>query len=186
MAFDYESEETKQVDVSSVADAIRSSQRLAPLTDEQKIQRRIQQEIYREEQAWKAEQRRAKRERLVAQRAEASRREAAIANEQARQKYNRELLERQKERQRETDILDLKIKTGQATGWITGVENNARIGQYFRQRQALVDELDAIVNPPPTPEPETEPEPVYPENPKIGDPDFYAKWNARRPLRSWY
>lgn len=157
--------------------ALRSEGRLPPpLSDTERETRRLEREFYRLECDQRREQRRLERERIEAE-------TAAVAASQARQKAQHELRERDKERRREQQLVGLEIKTAQARGWMEGVENNARIGQYFRQRQAIMDELGGIINPPP---PEPEPQPEYPPAPKIGDPDFWEKWNARRPLRSWF
>jgi Asp-tRNA(Asn)/Glu-tRNA(Gln) amidotransferase A subunit family amidase len=183
--FDYEA--NTEVDVSSVADAIRSSHRLAPLTDQQKLQRRIQQEIHREEQAWKAEQRRAERERRKQEAEATARYEAAVALSEQNRKRR---LEREAEisRQvRDREIRDLRFQSEQQQAWQNNVTSSFRQTLANRQVQATFAEIDSIINPPaPAPAPEPEQTVVAADDglgsPNIGDEDFNPRYWLRKPI----
>jgi len=166
--FGYETD-TPADAVLSVADAIRASHRLAPLTDEQKLQRRIDQETWREQQAWQTEQRRIERERLETQHAEAERAEAALALAEANKARRLEQQQRDRERQRVGEILDLRLQTAQHRGWMINAENAARTAVAVRQRQALITDIESHFNPPPPPEEAS----VVVADDRLGSPNYF-------------
>jgi len=183
--FDY-SADTSTDAVASVADSIRSTHRLAPLTEEQKLQRRVEMEAFREEQAWQAEERKAERDRLEAQRAEAERAEAAIALAKANKKRRLELQERERERQRGRQITELHFRARQSELWQSNVDAAARHAVAVRQQQALLADVERHLTPPaPPPEPEV----IYVEavegSDQLGTSDFNPKLWMQKP-RSWW
>jgi hypothetical protein len=187
MAFDYEA--NTEVDVLSVADAIRSSHRLAPLTDEQKFRRQIEIEAWREEQAWASERREAERERLDAEQEAIARHEAAIEQAEANRKARLERQEQISRQVRERELADLRFQSTQHRAWQNNVENAARNAVAVRQRQALIADIESHFNPPPPPpEPITEVVVVSEEeagSPHLGDRDFNAKLWMQKPRRWW-
>jgi len=162
MAFDYEAE--TEIDVLSVADAIRSDYRLAPLTDEQKVQRRIEIEAWREEQAFLAEERCIERECQQAEAEAAARHEQALALAEQNRKARLERQEAISRQTREREITDLRLQSIRHQAWQRDVEIAARNAIAYRQRETLMSELDALVSPPP-PQPSPEPEVINVEQP---------------------
>ena len=152
--------------VASVADEIRGHGKLAPLSDEEREQRRMEQQIWHERQAWLAEKRRTDWERQQAEAEEVARREqAAIANETARKARlarNAEI-----DRQvRQREMADLRMKVTQQGWWQTRVDAAANAANRQRYNETLMGQLDALINPPPEPEPtvvyvEPEPEELF-------------------------
>jgi hypothetical protein len=141
--------------VLSVADAIRSSCRLAPLTEEQKLLRRAEMEVWHEEQQRLAEQRRADRERQRAEveaiaRAEVAA-EIAESNRKARLQRSAEI-ERQA---RELELRDLRMRVTQQSMWQQNVDRAAYSAARQQYTNTLIGELDAMINPPP---PQLEPD----------------------------
>jgi hypothetical protein len=177
MTFDYDSEETKEVDVSSVVDAIRASSQLAPLTEQQKLNRRIQQEIYRDEQAWREEQRRAERERQQQEQEAIARHEAAVALAEENAKARRERQERIDREVHRRELNDLRFQTAQQQAWQNNVTNSFRQTLANRQVEATIAEIDSIINPPAPP---PEPEPIAADDglgsPNIADEDFNPRY----------
>jgi hypothetical protein len=185
MAFDYEAD--TEADVSSVVDAIRSNYRLAPLTDEQKAQRRTKTNAWRKQQAFMAELRKAEREWVEAEQAAEARAKAAAELAEHNRKVRLEQQKRDQETRRDQQLVGLQVRARQAEVWQSNVETAVRSNLMQRQRQSILTDLHNHFHPPPPPEPESEPEPEpeSPPEPKIGDPDFFEKWRARSPLRSW-
>jgi hypothetical protein len=182
MKFNYE--ENTEVDVASVADSIRSSCRLKPLTDQLKLRRQLEQEIWREEQAFLAEQRRAERERRQQEAEAIARHEAATALAERNRQLRLEQEKRNQERQREQTLVGLQIRATQQEVWANNVETAARAGLMQRQRQALMNELDAMIAPAPTPEPE-QTVAVADDglgSPNIADEDFNPRYWLRKPI----
>jgi hypothetical protein len=185
MSFNYEAD-TDADAVLSVADAIRSACRLAPLTDEQKIWRRVEIEAWREQQAWASEERRIERERQQAEQEAADRHEAAIALSEANRKAR---LERQERINREThqrELADLRLQSTRHQAWQRDVDNAARRAVAIRQQQALLADVESHFNPPPPP---PEPEVIYVEaaegSDQLGTSDFNPKLWMQKP-RPWW
>ena len=178
MGFNHEAD-TPADAVLSVADQIMASSRLVPLTDEQKMQRRIEIEAWREEQAVLAEERKAERERLEAQRAEAERAEAALEQAERNRVARLALQERQRERDREQQLVGLQIRAKQQEVWASNVEAAAHAALAQRYRNTLMGELENMLCPPP-PEPQNVTEIIYTSedeagSPHLGDRDFNPK-----------
>jgi hypothetical protein len=175
--FDYGAE-TEADAVLSVADSIRSDYRLAPLSDEQKLQRRIEIEAWREEQTFLAEERAFERERLEAQRAEAERAEAALEQAERNRVARLVLQERQRERDRDQQLVGLHIRAKQQEIWQSNVEAAARTRLAQRYRNTLMGELENMLTlPAPPPEPITEVVVVEEDQgpPKLGYPNLH-RW----------
>jgi hypothetical protein len=185
MSFDYTATDTPDDVVRSVAAEINGGG-LKPLSDDERLER----EIWREQQAWRAEQRDAeRRQRQAEQAAEA---ESIARAEQAAEiaESNRRLrLERQERINRDVqqrELADLRIRSAAHEGWQRGVENAARNAVRQRYTQELMGELDALTNPP---QPATPPEPEVIEtvegSDQLGTSDFNPKLWMQKP-RSWW
>jgi hypothetical protein len=111
MTFDYDQPTSDPV---PVIDAIRASYRLPELTLAQKEQRRIEIEDWQEEQRWRAEDRRAERERQQAIADEIARSEQAAELAEANRARRLQQQERDRERQREQQITQLHYRQRQA------------------------------------------------------------------------
>lgn len=144
MTFDYEAD-TPADAVLSVADSIRSSCRLPPLTEKQKEQRRVEIEDHQELERWRAEDRRAERERQQAETEAIARQEAAAEiaehNRLRRLQQQREYMERAEHRSRSLDLSALKFEAQSQAAWRAAVQQDLR-AQY---RNSLVGELDAMI-----------------------------------------
>jgi cell wall assembly regulator SMI1 len=158
---------------------------LAPLTDEQKQQRRIEIEAWREEQAWAAEQRRSEREQLAAEAEAIARHEADLERAETNRRMR---LERQAQIEKATnqrELADLRFQSARHQAWQRDVERAARTALVQRQRNALLTELDQMANPPP----ENLTEIVYVEaaegSDQLGTSDFNPKLWMQKP-RSWW
>jgi hypothetical protein len=182
---DHEADTPSADAVLSVADQIRSSHRLAPLTDEQKQQRRIAVEAWREEQALLAAERAFERERQQAEQEAAARAEQAAELAERNRVARLELQQRQCEQDLERRLVGLQIRAKQQEAWQNNVENAARIGFAQRQRTTLLGELEKMLSPPAPPlEPENVTEIVYVSedeagSPHLGDRDFNPKLWAK-------
>jgi hypothetical protein len=184
-AFDYEADVPADA-VLSVADAIRSIHQLAPLTEEQKLQRRIDHEIFRDEQAWASEQRRLEREHRRAEAEAVARQEAAIERAEANRKARLERQEQISRQTRDREILDLRLQAAQQRGWISNVENAARNAVALRQQQALLADVERHFNPPsPPPAPEVIHVEAVEGSDQLGTSDFNPKLWMQKP-RSWW
>jgi hypothetical protein len=178
--FDYRAETEADV-VLSVADSIRSANRLAPVTDEQKLQRRIEIEAWNEQQAFLAEERRFEYEQRQAEIEAVARHEAALEQQEANRKARLALQERQRERDRDQQLVGLQIRAKQQEVWQSSVENAARIGLGQRARTTLLGELEKMLTPPAPPsESNNVTEIVYVSedeagSPHLGDRDFNPK-----------
>jgi hypothetical protein len=124
-SFDYDAQ-TDVAAVSSVADAIRDSHRLVPLTEEQKLQRRLEIEAWQEEQAFLAAESRLERERQQDEAEAIARHEAALEIQEANRKARLERLERDRERQRDNQIAELSFRARQSELWQSSVQHAVR------------------------------------------------------------
>jgi hypothetical protein len=173
------------IDVVPVADAIRAHYRLPELTPEQQQQRRIDYEIFREEQAWAEAERRAERERIDAKAEGIARHEAALEQAERNRVARLELQKRQREQDLERRLVGLQIRARQQEVWQSNVENAARTGIAQRYRNSLMGELDAMINPP---QPQREPESVVfvaddgLGSPNIADDNFNAGYWLNKPI----
>jgi hypothetical protein len=178
--FDYQAE-TKTDAVLSVADAIRSSHRLAPLTDEQKLQRQIEIEAWREEQAFLAAKRRFEYEQRQAEAEAIARHEAAIERAEVNRKARLERSAEIERQTREIELRDLQTRDRLHQVWQTGVQNAVRQTIAANQQTSLMAELEKMLTPPaPPPEPENVTEIIYTSedeagSPHLGDRDFNPK-----------
>jgi colicin import membrane protein len=169
--------------VAAVADEIRATHAIQPLSEEARVQRELDNQLWREEQQWRAEQRRLERERAQAKAAEQARREAAIAAEAARRKAQAEARERYAREAREREIAELRLQTKRQGAWQRDVEIATRTAVLQQHRQALMADLECMINPPPPP---PEPEVIFIErsdgSPHLG-PDYNPKLAGQAVLR---
>jgi hypothetical protein len=156
--FDYTATDTPSDVVLSVADAIRADYRLAPLTDEQKLQRRIDQEIWREQQALASERRAFEYQERQAEAEAIARAEQAAEIAEANRKRTLERQEQIARQVQQREMADLRLKVQSHSGWQSGVQRAVRQNLADQYRNTLMGELDAMINPPP-PQPTPEPEP---------------------------
>ncbi len=104
--------------------------------------------------------RRLEREQAQAEARATAERQAAIVAAQERERRNREAKERLAQQTRDNELASLRLKTARQQNWMNSVENAARNGLMQQQRQAVLRELDCLINPPPPP---SEPEIIYVE-----------------------
>jgi hypothetical protein len=183
--FDYDSPAVPDTTVADVAAAIRSNGKLPPLSDEERELRRLQNELYRIEKQEREEERRIERDRRQQEDEGIARAEAAAELAAANRKVRLEQQRRDQETRRDQQLVNLQIRAKQQEVWASNVETAARVGIMQRQRQSILSDLHNHFHPTLPPEPEPEPEPESPPEPRIGDPDFFEKWQARSSLRSW-
>ena len=182
-----ETDSSAQTDVSddvvATVAAEMSSHGLRPLSDDELLQR----EAWRAEWHQRDEQRRQRDEQQrlehQAAQAEATRREAAIAAQEAREKAQHELRERRAREVREREIAGLHLQAARHESWRRNVEKTARNAVLRHHRQAVIAELGRQINPPP---PVPEPEVIYIEqsdgSPYLG-PDYNPKLAGQAVLR---
>jgi hypothetical protein len=185
-----ETDSSAQTDVSddvvATVAAEMSSHGLRPLSDDELLQR----EVWRAEWHQRDEQRRQRDEQQrlehQAAQAEATRREAAIAAQEAREKAQHELRERRAREVRQHEIAGLHLQAARHESFRRNVETAARRALVQQNRQAMVAQyenvfnaLDQKLNPPPAPEPS---EVVYVEEdrgpPKLDYP-VLRRWFER-------
>jgi hypothetical protein len=179
--FNYSQTDTPDDVVRAVA-AEMSGRELKPLSDQERLER----ELWREEQALVAKQRRFEYEqRQAEQAAEAeavARHEAALEQAERNRVARLELQERQRERQRESEILDLRLQAAQQRDWINNVEVATRVALAQRQRTTLLGELEKMLSPP---APEPEQVTIASDDlgsPNIADDDFNAGYWLQKPI----
>jgi hypothetical protein len=186
MAFDYEAPDVPATAVADVVADISSAGKPPPLSDKEREQRRIENELYRwqcqqraEERAFEYQQRQQEAESLA-------RHEAAIEQAEANRKARLERQEQISRQVRDREIANLRIQTAQQRGWMNNVETAARNAVAVRQRQALIADIESHFNPPPPP---PEPEVIYVEavegSDQLGSSDFNPKLWMQKP-RSWW
>ena len=163
--FDYDAD-TPDEKIRAVVAEI-SGTPLKPLSEYERLQR----QLWRDEQAFLAEQRRAERERLEAQRAEAERAEAAIERAEANRKARIERAAEIERQTREIELRDLQSRVRSHQAWQSGVQNAVRKNIADQYRNTLMGELDAMINPPPPPPPE-EPIVVVADD-RLGSPNYF-------------
>jgi hypothetical protein len=174
MAFDYTVTDTPDDVVRAIANEM-SDGGLKPLSDEERLER----QIWREEQAFLAQERLIERERQQAEIEAAARHEQALAlaedNRRAREKAHQEYLARQ-ERQGHSNVLAvLQSEAQQSAAWRNAVRNAIA----YQNRMTLMNELEAALAPP-APPPSPEPTTVVvvegeQEQPKLGYPNLH-RW----------
>jgi hypothetical protein len=175
IGFDYDAPSVPATAVADVAAEITSHGKLPPLSDEEREQRRIEIEAFREKQAWRAQERRIERERREAEAEAVARHEAAIERAEANRKARLERSAEISRQTRERELRDLHMKVAQQEWWQISVKSAARNTAAYQARQTLMNELEAMANPPPPPS-EPEPQSVYvgedEGSPHLGDPNF--------------
>lgn len=160
MAFNYEAD-TDPDAVISVADDIRGSTALEPLSEEERALRALEQEFRVEENRRWHEQRRLEYQQERAAKAEAAQREEAIAVAREREKANRETRERLAAQARNREIAALRLRATHQEAWQRNVDRAAANAVQQQRTLSLMGELDQMFSPPP---PEPEPEIVYVED----------------------
>jgi hypothetical protein len=186
--FDYDSPSIPDKAVADVVADISSRGQLPPLSDEEREQRRIANELYRWECQQREEERAFEYQQRQAEAESAARHEAALELAEANRKARLERQAQIDKAVREREISDLHFKARRAELWQSNVEHAARTALVQRQRQTLMGELEKMLTPP-SPPPEPEREIVYVSedegSPDLGDPDFNPKlWMQKS--RSWF
>ena len=179
--FDYSATDTSDDVVRSVAAEI-SGGGLKPLSDEERLER----QIWREEQAFLAEERRFEYEQRQAEIEAIARAEHAAEiserNRVARLQLRREYQERQDRQSHDNDLTALRFEANQSAMWRNAVRNTLA----YQTRQTLINELEAAMNPPPPP---PAPDVIYVEavegSDQLGSSDFNPTlWMQKS--RSWW
>jgi hypothetical protein len=185
MAFDFDSPSVPDTAVADVVADITSHGQLPPLSDEERHERWLNNQLYLAECREREEQRASEYRQQQAEAESIARQEAALEQAEANRKARLERQEQISRQVRDRELADLRFQSTQQRAWQSNVEHAARVGLVQRQRRTLMDELDAMINPPqPQPEPT-----VYvgadEGSPDLGDPDFNVKAWMQKP-RPWW
>ena len=112
--------------------------------------------------------------------------EAAIVAEQERQKAARERRDEISRLTQERTLSDLRLSAVRQYAWRSDVQRAVQNASAYKQRQTLMNELEAAINPPPPP---PEPQIVYVDaaegSDQLGTSDFNPKLWMQKP-RSWF
>ena len=112
--------------------------------------------------------------------------EAAIVAEQGRQKAARERRDEISRLTQERTLSDLRLNAVRQYAWRSDVQRAVQNASAYKQRQTLMNELEAAINPPPPP---PEPQIVYVDaaegSDQLGTSDFNPKLWMQKP-RSWF
>jgi hypothetical protein len=177
MAFDYEAE-TDDEAVRRVAGEMTGAP-LAQLCAEEIVAREAQQEQYRQqEEQWRHEheqQAAAKAEQERAEWLKEHRQQEAIRQRERQQQINQELHRR--------DMMDLRLAAARADTFQRNVETAHRNALAYQQRQTLLNNLEAMINPPEPP-----PERIVVVEADPDDSEFCGVEKIYRPnpRRSWW
>jgi Skp family chaperone for outer membrane proteins len=160
------------IDVSAVSDAIRAGYRLPELTEEQKVQRKLEQEIWRWDQKQRDEGQRLEdlRRRTIAD--QQARNEAQIAAAEAARKARLERSAEIDRKTKEIELANLRREVTKQSWWQSSLDQAIRRQRSLEYRNSLMGELDQMIaQPTPEPEPVDESEPDL-GSPNIADPNF--------------
>jgi hypothetical protein len=181
--FDYKAPDVPETTVSDIASEIKNQGKLPPLTPEQIEQRKIDAEIYQWVCHRRDEERRAEHERKLAKATAAAERERRDALERERTKARLERHDQIAKETRERELRSLQRRVAQQEWWQRSVDNAAARQQQVQRRQALIADLDRMINPPPPPPtPEPSVEVVYEEKrdpTKLDWPQQLNRWFER-------
>ena len=185
MAFDYEAADTDDETVRAVA-AEMAGGGLKPLSEEEIALREIEREVRLEETRQREEQWRLEHQQQEAAKLEAAQREAAIAAAEANRKARQERAAEIEREARNHQLCDLQMRTAKTDSWQQTADRAMRNAAAYQQRQTLMNELEAMINPPaPPPEPTL----VYVEaeegSDELGTADFNIERWSKKP-RSWW
>jgi hypothetical protein len=170
--------------VAAVADAIRAANSVRSLTEEEREQRALDMQLWREEQRQRDEIQRAASERKRAAAAEKARREADArqrkASEELRQKQRAERGQREAD-----DRLNRRLRAGELKWAQVELAQRQQMRQaLMHQRAQVIAELDQHFNPPPPPEPEIIYVEAEQDTGRLGHSDFDPRLMTQ-PLRWW-
>jgi hypothetical protein len=186
MLFDYDQPDVPATALADVVAEIKSHGIAPELSPEELEQRWLANEAWREQCRQRDEQRRLEYQQEQAAKAEA---EAAIAAQEAREKAKIAARERSEQFTRELhqrELRDMRFQLTQAKSWQRGVERAARNTVAYQQRQTLMNELEAMINPP-APPPDPEPQTIVVSD--EGSPDFGPDFDVRafnKKSRPWW
>ncbi len=180
MSFDYQN-----IDTPDDVAAEMSGGGLKPLTEDEKLER----QIWREEQAFLAQERNTEyRQRQAERAAEAeaiARHESALALAEANRKSRLERQERISREVRERELADLRLQSARHQAWQRDVDNAARRAVAARQQQALLADVERRLIPPTPLEREPEVVEAAEGSDQLGDRDFSVDaWMKKS--RSWW
>src|SRR5262249_26910730 len=134
--------------VADVVASIVNHGKLPPLSDEEKERRRIEHEIYRWQCQQRDEEQAFERERREAEKAEAASAELAAEIAERNRKQRLERTAEIEPQTREIELRDLRMRVTQQSAWQQSVDRAAANALAYRQRAMLLNELDAMINPP--------------------------------------
>ena len=186
MAFDFDSPSVPDTAVADVVADITSHGQLPPLSDEERHERWLNNQLYLAECREREEQRAFEYRQQQAEAESIARHEAALEQAEANRKARLERQEQIARQVREREIAELRFQSAQQRAWQSNVEAAARNAVAVRQQQALLADVERHFSPPPPP---PEPEVVYVEavegSDQLGTSDFNPKLWMQKP-RSWW
>jgi hypothetical protein len=157
MAFDYEQPDVPATTVADVVADIVSHGTAPPLTDEEREQRWLANEAWREQCRQRDEQRRLEHQQELAAKAEQEqaewllehRKQEAIRQRERQEQLTRDLHQR--------ELRDMRFQLTAAKSWQRSVDDAANRAVRQQYRQSIVGELDAMIaaqfaTPEPTPD----------------------------------
>jgi hypothetical protein len=150
MAFDFDADDTSHEIVRGVANEMAGGG-LKPLSEEEIALREIEREVRLEETRQREEQWRLEHQQQEAAKLEAAQRQAAVAAKAERDKAQRERSGQIDRELRRREMLDLRMAAARQDSFQRNVENAHRNAVAYQQRQTILSELEAMINPPEPP-----------------------------------
>jgi hypothetical protein len=185
VVFDYEAPDVPATTVADVVADILSHGTAPPPSPEEREQRWLANQAWREQCRARDEQRRVEYDR---EQAEIAERKRAIAAQAAREKAKAAARERSEQFTRELhqrELRDMRLQLAQAKSWQRDVDRAANNAMAVRRQNAAIADLEAAINPAPPPEPTV----VYVEaeagSDELGTANFNVELWSRKP-RSWW
>jgi hypothetical protein len=181
-SFNYDDADTPDLEAVRGVAAEMQGLPLKPLTDLEAAERDEWRRDYQariEQERMAAEQYRLEKER---EREAAAQREAAIAAKAERERAQRERAQEIDRQVRRRDMLDLRMAAARQDTFQRNVESAHRNALAYQQRQAILSNLEAMINPP---EPPPERVVVVEADPEA-DEFCGVKVTRPNPRRSWW
>jgi hypothetical protein len=190
-SFDYDQPDVPATALADVVAEMKGHGIAPQLSPEEREQRWLANEAWREQCRQRDEQRRVEyQQEQAAKEALAERERAAVvaeANRKARQERAAEI----ERKGRELELRDLRRKVTQQGWWQQTVDRAANNVMAIRRQNATIADLEALINPLAPPDPEPEPE-IDLGSPNIGDDNYNPRYvfdraeMLRRRRRSWW
>jgi hypothetical protein len=145
MAFDYQQPDVPSSAIADVVAEISNHGKPTPLSKEERHQRQIDQQIYLEQCRQRDEQWSLEYRQQQAAKLEAFQRQAAIAAQHAQRERRVQQDRDARERQRESEIANLRSQVKRHDWWQQEVERAATNAAAVQQRLTLFGQLDAMI-----------------------------------------